>query len=411
MKISKKNKKVLIWIGAILLILIFLYIFNTHFLRENFADKPSTKDDYKSQLNTKKRIGEIGVISQDPFAIWTDKNGEYFFSWKIDMNNEANKIEKAKKFIGNNQYMWFTRKGWDKIGYRKPSPILIESDQSKIGSIIKAPIMPTTTPRPTTPRPTPPSNPKSQEDCNSTGLIFKENKCKPPQNQDDCMLNLYGSIYDPVEKNCLGKITDDSCSTNYYESVYKYKDGKKSCIKNIFSPEVCKKTNQISTKDMYNNPTCRKPINQNDCDTYFDKKYYFSKQCSNKVPGGPGDFCYSSYGEKCGNKELNINSKCVFRPGMNMGYCDGLSYGQQCTRGIDCLTNSCINGVCAKSSFDGHCKNNNECLSGECNILEAYGFGTCKKSRYGEKCYIDNDCYTNKCINGVCDSPGYMPGF
>ena len=50
MKISNKNKKILIWVVIIFIVLIILYNFNTYFLKENFAPK------YKKVFVVKKKV-------------------------------------------------------------------------------------------------------------------------------------------------------------------------------------------------------------------------------------------------------------------------------------------------------------------------------------------------------------------
>jgi len=275
------------------------------------------------------------------------------------------------------------------------------------------PTTPKPTPKPTTPKPTPkPTTPKprpttpmplSQADCTPAGLIFKENKCIPPENQDDCTFNLYGSIYNQVAKNCLGKITRESCSENYRTSVYKYKDffkdNRTSCIENI-PINKCKEKNGIIVKDMYNQNACRSPLREKDCNTYLGEIYY-DKQCRFQIDSGPGFMCNSQCGEPKFDLDSELNKKCI-KPNDNYwGICSGVNIGGKCKRAIECQSNICINGVCQKGGAYSGCENDNQCINNRC---KAENGTRCSLSIYGEKCYRNTDCESNNCNKeGKCD--------
>lgn len=326
MKISKKNKTVLIWVGAILLILIALYIFNSYFLKEKFEiNIDEYKKEYKSQIKGKNKIGIFIVKSETPIAIWKDKKNIINFSWILDIEKNDSK---TKKIIGDSKYIW-----WNKNIRVTSHSTFIESNKDNISEIIIEP-----------PKPTPPSNPQSQADCNLTGLIFKENKCKPPENQNDCMVNLYGSIYDEVKKNCLGKITEDVCMYHYGTRVYRNKDKTKSCDKKKSFNATCSRDSEcISNK--CKNKKC-------------NKGKYLEKCIENND-------CKSNY---CSTRKDNSKVCMLYPPGMS------------CSKPTECASNICSNGKCSKSENEYGCDNNNECVSGYCKeyLYSIGNYGECR---------------------------------
>jgi len=296
MKISNKNKKILIWISAILLILIVLYIFNTYFLRENFAaPAPPKKLSYC-------------IKNFKPIASWTNNNITYY-SWELNT------------YEGNNKYIWYN----SKTKATTPQPTPFDTDPKSKIIFIQHSYKPVVTPIP---------NPKSQADCNPAGLIFKDGKCMPATSQNDCTFNALGSLWDDKAKNCLKPVSKSECENAYKSYLYysgdikKYTEGYLCNVSNnnniianndsSLAQNQCNEYGLIFVKDLYNRNVCRFATNQEECDNIYGKLKEEGKlkEKGNRIfkdvrcqyIGVAGDNC--SYDENCSTNKC-VNRKCA----------------------------------------------------------------------------------------------------
>jgi hypothetical protein len=347
MKISNKNKKILIWIGSILLILIALYIFNTYFLRENFAaPAPEKKLSYC-------------IKNFKPIASWKNK-GVTYYSWELNT------------YDGNNKYIWYNSKTKTTTSQEKS----FDSDPTNEILFIQKSYKPGVTLG---------GNIKSQADCNSAGLIFKEGKCIPATSQNDCTFNSLGSLWDDKAKNCLKPVNKSECqkaysslSPSYSGDVKKYTEGYLCDLSNIKAnidssvyQDNCNEYGFILVKDLYNRNVCRVANNQEECD-----KIYGKLKEEGKLKGEKG-------------KRIFKNGSCKY-----IGI-----VGDKCIYDEDCRTNKCINRLCAGRNVTESCEDNSDCVNNNCVS------GKCGLSEVNQPCTKAEDCFTKNCIGGKC-APG-----
>jgi hypothetical protein len=152
--------------------------------------------------------------------------------------------------------------------------------------------------------------------------------------------------------------------------------------------------------------------------------------CCNTVCNGTCQSCVmAKTGLADGSCNNIVSGQTDNSPACNGGnVCDGMgsckkSNGQGCASGAQCLSNSCVDGVCCNNACSGTCTSCNQAGNiGTCTNIPANGTdaspvcsgtslcdgaGNCKKVN-GQSCTMTSQCLSGQCADGVCCTTACM---
>lgn len=78
------------------------------------------------------------------------------------------------------------------------------------------------------------------------------------------------------------------------------------------------------------------------------------------------------------------------------------SAGSACTNASECLSNSCVEGVCGLSGPGGACRAGTDCASQTCGADGTCAIGAAGGT--GSACTVNASCLSNTCTNGLCEA-------